>query len=360
MANDSDNSTILGRWADGDFMGTVSQHGGVGFDADLTDENRFVVGVVQLLRRRQAEMKARGESRDADIAIFVLQPTPPNSAPNAQRVPMVDNGLTMVAGRLWFTAAPVVSAHYVELPLANDDGRFSYVTDQLNLASQPTLIFDPRTALAQLRWYPKGLGQPNNVELKLLEGAVEPEDVLEAIDRLYNECFVTPSGLPQGINLWANASRHWPRKDAEVLIQSHLKAGLVSRFPFCKVRHEQSQPAGRSDLEIEQSDPLDHSHITRHAVIELKVLRSFWASGSIVSDTETKEWISEGVQQATAYCAEKDAQWSALCCFDMRKTDPGDGRCFAHVQTSADEQGVKLRRWFLYASPAEYRKATAP
>ena len=354
MANNSDPSNPLGRWAGGDFKATVSQYGGIGGDADFSEEIRFVTGVVQLLRRRMTEAE---ESDDSDIAIFVLKPSPPDSIPNALRVPMLDNGRTMVNGRLWFTAAPVVSAHYVELPQGfNDDERFAYVADNLDLGSQPTLIFDPRTKSPQLRWYPEGLGQPNNVEFMPLAGNVDPEDVFNAIDQLYRECFVTPSGLPQGVNLWRNANGYWPQENAEALIQSHLKAGIVLRFPYCKVRHEQPQQAGRSDLEIGQPDPFDRSVVTQHAVIELKVLRSFGSTGLTVSDSQTKEWIQEGVQQAAAYRDEKSARWSALCCFDMRRHDAGDNECFAHVQGLATTLDVMLRRWFLYASSAAYRR----
>ena len=272
---------------------------------------------------------------------------------------MLDNGHTKVVGRLWFTSAAVVSAYSVELPQdSSDDRRFSFVTDELDLGSHPTLIFDPRTVSPQLRWYAAGLSQPDKVELKPLEGDVSPEAVYEAIEQLYQECFVTPSGLPQGVNLWQRADRHWPRVDAEALVQSHLKAGLVMRFPYCKVRHEQPQQAGRTDLEIDQLNPVDRSITTRHAIVELKVLRSFHSSGSNVSDKHTKDWVEEGVRQASAYRTNTSARWSALCCFDMRMDDAGDNACFAHVEELADKLDVFLRRWFLYASSSAYRKAT--
>ena len=115
------------------------------------------------------------------------------------------------------------------------------MTDVLKLGSRPTVVFDPRPSVSQLRWYVKGLERPDDVELKALTGEVLPSDVFEAMDVLYQACFIAPSGLPQGVNLWADSTRHWPRHDAETLIQSHLKAGLSLRFPYCTVRHEQSQ-----------------------------------------------------------------------------------------------------------------------
>ena len=358
MESDNDISKGLGGWTDSDFLTTVSQNRGIGAHADVPDENRFVAGVVQLLRQRNAELERQDECDDVDIAIFVLKPSPPDSIINAKREPMIDNGLTRVVGRLWFTAAPVISAHYVDLPEGSDDGLFSYVTDEPDLRAQPTLVFDPRPSTPLLRWYPKGLREPDNMELKPLGGSVNPDEVFCAIDKVYKECFITPAGLPQGVRLWHNTRRYRPVTNAEALLQSLLKAALLMRFPFCTVRHEQAQRSGRTDLEIEESDPIDRGRVQRHAILELKVLRSHWCSGRVVSDRATREHIKEGVRQAAAYRNDKGSRWSALCCFDMRKADVGDEDCFSHVREDSESLQIKLRRWYLYASTEDYRRAT--
>ena len=332
MVNGSD-ATAPGGWEDEAFAETVSQHAGIGFDADLPDENRFTVGVVQLLMQRRAEMEAREEPAVREIAVFILQPNPRDYVSGALRVPMVDNGLTPVVGRLWFTSAPVISAYYVDLPEGTDDERITYVVEGLGLGHRPALIYDSRPSTPQLRWYPRGLGQLDEMELKPLEGDVDPEDVFDAIDKMYRECLVTPGALPPGVSLWKDARRHRPLRNAEAQLQAYLKLGLSSRFPFCRVWHEQSQPAGRSDLEIEQVNPVNRARPLRHGTIELKVLRSFRSKGSTVSDEETRGWISKGVDQAAAYRSEKGCRWAALCCFDMRTVD--DSTCFHPVQTHA-------------------------
>ena len=356
MESDNDTSAALGRWAGGDFGATVSLYRGVGVDTDVPDQHRFVSGVVQLLRQRRLVLEAQDDSDDSDLAIFVLKPMPPDSI-TTTREPMLDHGHISVVGRLWFSSVAVTSAHYVNLPQDSDDARVSYVADRLDLGALPTLIFDPRTVPAKLRWYPEGLGQLDNVDLIPLSGDLSPSEVFDLIEHLYRQCFVTPDSLPNSVSLWHDASRYRPLENAEALVQSHLKTGLAARFPSCKIRHEQTQVTGRTDLEIEQFDSLDHSVVTRHAIIELKVLRSFRSSGSKVYDSQTKESIEEGVRQAAAYRIEKEARWSALCCFDMRRDDAGDEACFADVQDCADALEVMLRRWFLYASAAELRQA---
>ena len=344
-----------------DIRATVSEFSGAGAEAGLPEEERFIAGVAQLVLRRVAESEASDKTDAADIAIFILSPSPPESLDNLIWEPMLDNGRTEVVGRLWFTAAAVVSAHGVELPKDTDDAvRFSFVTSIPALGSLPTVIYDPRPVSQWLRWYPEGLSMPDNVEVKSIDAEVSPSEVFEVIEQLHQECFVTPDGLPPGTHLWRNSAKQWPRKDAEAMMQSQLKAGLVVKFPFCKIRHEQPNKAGRTDLEIEKPDRSRFNSFAHHALLELKILRSYWSTGSPVSNKETTDWIREGVRQAVAYRREIGGHWSALCCFDMRKNDKGDDDTFDHVRESARELDVVLWRWFLFASSDDYRQATTP
>ena len=361
MVSGNDSGATLGGWADEDFKTTVSQFGGIGAHADVPDEARFVASVARLLRRRTAAPEPDGESDSDPIAIFILKPNPPNSVLSPGWEPMLDEGLIRVGGRLWFTAAPVVSAHYVDLPqYTNNTELFSYVTDELKVGELPTIVFSLRTATSQFRWYPDGLSFPDNVDIKPLAGDVSPDEVFEAIARLHSDFFITPGSMPQGGRLWRNASEYRVKRDAEALVQSHLKAGLVMRFPYCTIRHEQPQQAGRTDIEIEQRNPHDGAAFTLHAIIELKVLRSFGSTGSKVTQAATERQIREGVRQAAAYRKYKSAEWSALCCFDMRRIDVGCDSCFASVRDWAKDLEVLLRRWFLYASTEAHRQAMFP
>lgn len=353
----SESADRLGVWIGSDFASTASRYRGLGSDTDAPDEVRFLRGVTHLVLQRRAEAERLGEHDRRDIAIFILHDSPSNAIDSSERIPMLKSGLTELQGRLWCTAAPVVAGHFTNLPTTSDDERFSYVTDVLKLGSRPTVIFDTRPTLAQLWWYAKGLEHPDDPELKSIAGEVMPSDVFEAIDLLHETCFITPGGLPQGVNLWANSDRHWARRDAEALIQSHMKAGLSLRFPYCTVRQEQSQVSGRTDLEIEQGNPADHGSVTRYAILELKVLRSFGSTGRAVTSEYTDKWIESGIEQAAAYRIEKEARWSALCCFDMRLEDLGHTRCFESVRGMAECLYVRLGRWYLYASQDDYRRS---
>ena len=341
-----------------DLRATVSDFSGAGSEAGLPEEERFIAGVAQLVLRRVGEAESHCKVDDADIAIFILSPNPPESFNSLQWEPMLDNGRTEVVGRLWFTAAAVVSAYGVELPKDSDDaGRFQFVTSNPALGSLPTVIYDPRPATQWLRWYPEGLSNPDKVEVKSTDAEVSPTEVFEVIDQLHKECFITPDGLPPGMHLWRNAEKQWPKQDAEAMMQSHLKAGLVVKFPFCKIRHEQPNTAGRTDLEIDKPVIGGLKRFVSHALLELKILRSYRSTGSPVSNNATAQWVSEGLKQAIAYRKEVGGNWSALCCFDMRRDDSGHDDTFDHVRDSADELEVSLWRWFLHSSAEAYRKA---
>ena len=358
MANDNDMGFELGSWFDEDYEGTVTQYQGIGAEADLPDRDRFLVGVAQLLLRRMANLKESGESDVEDVAIFVLMPSPPESISNVEWVPMVDDGSTVINGRLWFASAAVVSAYFVEFPQGGDEEqRKTYVADQLNLGQKPALVFDPRPGSVLLTWFPEGLGKPSQAQEKSLDNEVSPENVFETIKGLYEQTLRTPGSMPRGGNMWQSAAHHQPDEDAEFIVQSHLKANILGRFLQCKVRHEQPQPAGRSDLEIEELDREIRGRVTRHAILELKVLRSFRSSGKAVPHSEIDNSIKSGIQQAASYCNDKGARWSALCCFDMRANDPGDEACFSQMQEGADMHQVNLWRWYLYSSAEAFRQA---
>ena len=282
----------LGSWSGEDYEGTVSQFRGIGAEAGLPYRDRFLVGVAQLLLRRMAKLKAKGESDIEDVAIFILTPSPPDAVCDAEWVPRIDDGCTMVSGRLWFSPAAVVSAYFVDLPQFEDEEeRKSYVVDDLNFGLQPALVFDPRPGYTLLTWFPEGLNRPSEAQEKSLSDEVSPGEVFATINKMYEQMLKTPGSIPSGGNMWLSARQHWPRDNAEALVQSHLKAGLLTRFPQCKVRHEQTQPAGRSDLEIEELYPEERGRVTRHAIIELKVLRSFRSSGTQVPKSEIDDSI---------------------------------------------------------------------
>lgn len=344
----------LGPWAGANFGETLRQGTGAGADSDLSEDIRFLGGIAKLVRRRYARPDAKADPKR--LAIFILH-RPPAEVP-LSRIPMLDNGLTPLAGRLWFVSPVVAQGHFEDLPLDDDEKQFDHVIVRRGMGKQPAVVFDPRTGPLQARFYPQGLNEPEIYEpLRLRSAGLDIVAVFDAMDRVYKNCLITPEAQSRAGKLWKNGEKWWASSKAEDVVQVNLKAGLTTAFPTCTIRHEQPSPAGRLDLEIEEADPLDQSVVTRHAILELKVLREFGETGKQVTAQETIAWVESGVSQAAAYRNDKKAKLAALCCFDMRATDTGDA-CFALVKALAVKAEVSLRRWFLYGTSSQYRAAT--
>ncbi len=136
-----------------------------------------------------------------------------------------------------------------------------------------------------------------------------------------------------------------------------MRTGLCVGMPLCQINLEQNLIAGRLDLEIDELDPTSLTFV-RHAVLELKVLRSFGSTGASTSASQTEKWVSEGVDQAHAYRDERSARAGALCCFDMR-VNAGDKTCIKKVRGKADGLKVVVKSWPLYPDVKFYRAAVA-
>lgn len=339
-------------WEDENLEKTASEALGIGSDSDLPDEVRFVAGVAKLIRKRYC---LTGDDPTVP-SIFLLKPSVVDGVP-AKRVPMLDNGATSVAGKLWFVSASVVAGSYTEISTDDDDLMFQFVTDNLKLGDTPAIVFDPRGAELEARYYSEGLQSLETyTPIRLDANNITISEIFDAIDKIHLSCLVTPEAQINANKLWANSEKGWPSSKAEEKIQAYLKAGLTTAFPTCTIRHEQEQIEGRLDLEIEETDPLHRYRFTRHAVLELKVLRSAGEGGSKYSDETTKEWIESGVKQAASYRDGKGYRLGALCCFDMRVADGGNG-CFDHVKDLADRLSVSFKRWFLFCTSDKYRDA---
>ena len=354
---DADNGR--GTWADDDLAETARMAAGVGVDHGLPSEVRFVSNVAKLIRRRGAHPDAEHDSTRP--AIFLLQPSPRELEHGAapKHEPMLDNAQTSVNGRIWFVGAVVVSGRYIDFEATDDDSMFTLITNDMGQGAVPTIIFDPRLPVPEARYYPNGLDEPDLYEsISVTSTDVTLDRVFEAIEGTYNDDMITPEQQTKPGKLWHNQGKWWPKRDAEDRIQMYLKIGLNRAFRTCDVRHEKVIAEGRLDLIIEERDPIDREIVTNHAVLELKVLRSYGEVGANYTEEYNRDWIKKGVIQAHGYRKGKRAKWSALCCFDMRKSDTGEA-CFEHVRDMAKGLKVHLKRWFLYAKSEYLRDALA-
>ena len=340
-------------WADADLVATARSHTGIGIDQELPASMRFRRNVAKLLKRRHSAEDARRDS----LAVFILSPHPPDLV-TLPRIPMLDNGLTEVAGKIWFVNEVVRTGHYIE-DISDDDALlFDTICIKIGLGDRPTIVFDTRLANPEIRFYPDGLSNEDGCIVHAISDTeVSPNSINRVVERIYRSSFITPAAeVSSALSVWENSGRCWPSRNAEAVIQAHLKTGLHAHFFDCDIRHEQPSKAGRLDLEIERPDPNDRLKITRLAVIELKVLRSFRYNGRKIRTNAIPRWIAKGVRQVAAYRNEREAQFGLLMCFDMRDSDTGE-QCFLHISSLARELSVHLSRWFLYNSSEAYQHA---
>ena len=347
----------LGGWDPAELESTLHDASNAGADHDIEPHRRFVRGVAALVWKREALVTDDEDQKD--LAVFLLHPDGEQQS-DLPRHPMLDAGLTAIAGKVWYVNAAVVSGRASDLTATEDDAVFRFITDDLGLGDVPAVIVDPRLPQIAVRFYPAGLSDPNNrEEVRLTTTDVNIAELSRIIERVYTQCLVTPDAQPEGNRIWNDGSKHRPKRNAEHRIQASLKPAFAAVFPTCRVYDEFAGTMGRADLHIEEPDPLDRTRVTFLAVLELKVLRSYSENGDTAySVAVCRAAVSDGVRQAGMYKRERGHRVGALCCFDMREQDEGD-ECFEEVAKLADDLGIALRRWYLYGTSRLYRNAEA-
>jgi hypothetical protein len=353
----SDPGPIEG-WSDEDLKATAATYFGDGADADLPDHIRLVYNVGRLILRRANQAPAPESMPSA----FFLLPQAPSAADSAalDNQPMLGTGRHELANRFWFVgpAARQGTALVLEAWPEKDADFFDLACGKLGIGSAPAVIFEARTNPQLLWFYPCGLAKGEVANpVPLSSEGIGLEQILSIVDRAHRDSIVTPRPRgSQGSKLWKNAGKHHPVEDAEARIQEILRVALTAALPpTMMVRDEQHQTTGRIDLEIEESNATP-GHFVRHALLELKVLRSYRSTGRAVSRASVADAIKEGVSQAKSYRDERETLSAALCCFDMRK-EPGGADCFDPVKQKARRNKVALRVWPVYASAKQYRTA---
>lgn len=342
--------STTGAFSDALLRATLDNHLGVGADKDQPDEVRFLRGV-----RRVVQKRLLTDDSDEVPCVFTLH-TAGELPPGAERVGMIDYGDKPLGGRVWCVGPNLGFARAVTHPCGMDDGALFEFLEEIGRADVPAVVYLPASSKDTVRFYPSGVVEEDTFEiLSVVERPVSLEDVLEALDRLYENQLVTPIAQSTGVRLWSDPDRFRPVSNAELIAQSYVATALWARFFHCRVAVEGNQTSGRFDVAILGRDLSATDFAQKcYVVLELKVLRSYGVRGGVKTDKNNRDWISSGVDQAHSYAQDMHADAKALCCFDMRESDTGEV-CFAHVAARAAGLGVSLKRWYLYGRLADYR-----
>jgi len=271
--------------------------------------------------------------------------------------PIIDNGTKALCGWILVTGANCRSGYSCELTGTTTGELFKEVIEK-GIGTEIALVFDPNATDKELRYYPKGVAAPTVVQRFSFRTMTFTMSMLDSVlKRLHDESLLTPDAA-KGLGIWHDAAKYRPIKDAEARFQGLVRLTLSVAFDrgLFSVWWEVPGTQGRCDLFITSRDANDTGHFTAHAVLELKVLRSFSSGGSQVPKYANTAAIKKGVSQAQGYRRDKHALNAMLCCFDMRTPSQSDGdKCFNSVRATANKHGVHLRSYRLYASPDDLR-----
>jgi hypothetical protein len=150
-------------------------------------------------------------------------------------------------------------------------------------------------------------------------------------------------------DLWEDASKHWPKEQAERIIQKFLLISLRQAFKKHEILSETNVVAGRVDIAVLPGS----SKQSGRSVLELKALRGFGSTGTKVTSTTLIQHIKDGVEQAYTYF--KSATHKYVCTYDMRLKK--DNSIFTEPEELAASLDVKIRNFEVFASSKEARKS---
>ncbi len=344
----------LGAWESD--RGAVEQAAPV-LRGDVTNVpilERFAIYVA----RAVSKYERRTNCDRTQPAAFVLVDGPTLAALRAgrSRDTMVSTGANQVTGRIHFVTETVARSVYETF----EGAEAQVIVDRLEalaLDNLPVLIYQPLVDGSFLEFFPNGTSSDvGRRSIDLCTVSISESDIVQAVKSVHMAQLITPD-LTHPFGVWTNPAKGWPIKDAERGIQQFVRVGLQTRFYWCRVAMEQPDKDGRTDLELLDEATGGPGIVTRHATLELKVLRSRGETGSSVSNATTEQHISDGVNQAYSYAMSRTSIHRLLCCFDMRDSDVGDDTTFSHVRSTAATLAVKLFRWYLYRSSDQYRAA---
>lgn len=334
---------------------TLKDSYGAGSDVDMPDEVRFLHGVANLGRRYFKDC----EEADRGLSVFILHPGRPTGLGRPTKyVPMLRNGRQPLAHRIWLTTHRVNDSFSLEMAEGESDGDvWTYVKEDLGLGGCPTVIVDSRAGRVTSHFYPKGLNEPGlEEERNLTRAMIDRNALFETIEAIYQDDLRTPDAQGEASNVWASTSKGYPSDKAEKFVQRVLKIGLTRAFPDFVVRPEQPQVEGRTDLEIEQQFADDPTSVTRHFILEVKVLRDVSHTGATkYTLTDVEGDIRKGLGQAVVYRDSKPARDAVVCSFDMRKSYTG-ASVYEFIRDDAKAKAISLWVWHLFSSSEAMRQ----
>lgn len=349
MADSSDN---VGAWNKDLQAIKATWLTGRGSDTDLPEASRFLRAVRMLVFERE---RKPGCEFDRPAAMVLVSGPFYENTKGLTRHPFLNTGKDRLTGQLHYLG---VAGSSRSRDYEGGDGELIDGLVQDKADALPTVIYTPQKGgHSKLSWYPTGTRNLDNVHVLPVEiEEPTPELIKHAVEGVYQGELKTPDGVPAENMLWQNAKKGWASDKAEARVQRAVRIGLHARFPNCRIKSEQQEKDGRTDIEVVGEFGVDLNATENFAVLELKVLREKGSSGADYARSTIAAHIKEGISQAYNYSKDRKYRNGMLFCFDMRAVNAGADAVFSAVKNEADTLGVHLGFWFLYRSSKHYRE----
>ncbi|MBN8893841.1 MAG: hypothetical protein J0I71_03265 [Rhodanobacter sp.] len=328
---------------------------GKGSDIDLPEDLRFLIAVRRMVLAREREPDAEF---DCPAAMVLVPAAFFEASPDGLvRRPFLNSGNYRLTGQVHYLG---VAATGRSRDYAGDDGALldALAADHADIL--PTVIYLPKAGgHSKLSWFPFGVAQDDKVQtLPVAPEPPTPERIRHVIDAVYEHELKSPDQVGASFSLWKDPAKGWAAKNAEERVQYAVRLGLSGRFsPQCRIKAEQPDKDGRTDIEIIGDFDVAPGKQTNFAVLEMKVLRERGSTGVLRSPAQIDQHVRDGLEQASTYGDDRHFEERMLCCFDMRPTNTGAAAVFAAIKDDAETLKVHLCLWYLYRASDDYRKA---
>lgn len=310
-------------------------------ELEFDDHSRFVIAAVRAVARR--------DNSGFCTLVYSEAPMPEGRPLGFDRISHMQDGHGKLTGSVILTSRDANNGACKPATENTIDGLMNEL-EQLGLTDRLTVIWDEAARIATV--YPEGIGSETNharFEVSSDDPEITQDDVCEALDKAYEDNLKNPSGGTA--KLWTKGKLI---SRAEEEIEGHLKGQLAMYYAGQKrpvqVISQTNTNAGRTDLLLIQK-PSSEAPPQLSGVVELKVLRG----------PESADWKStqEGLSQGFHYCNSLGLPFATLALYDVAEPPSDDLQSLLKEQNEEYLAQVRTRRFPIYNSPKEWRKAQA-
>jgi hypothetical protein len=284
------------------------------------DAERFAREVRGVVEKR-AQLGWPEEGDHHDVAAFVLVEYPRQIAQRFRGIRVLDLNATQVRllGRVFFLSRDASNGAAIEFPTQNPAEVLDWLADQGLGECTVILVYRTRKLMVSRRAGVSSEAQQDPIR-DTPPLASFPE-LLEALRFFHRNKLLIPSLCPDGVWEAGRASQYIPGRRPEKCIQKELTGALNFWFRgVVRAEMEDSTSIGRIDVRLLRTD---QGPLYYWAIVELKVIKSkrnapARKKASAVNVSENADAVAEGVLQAHAYRANRQAEEGLLEVYDLR------------------------------------------